>query len=561
MKEYLKKNKIVLAVTILLNVVTSVAAVFLAKLLQKVIDIALSGDREVFLETLVFSIGYIVLLGIISYLYSLCSKILIRNLTRMMRKNAFLGIMKRNAQDFTRVNSADYISALTNDVKLIEENYIQPYLLVLQYGVMFLVTLVLLFTISPFITLCLSGCMIAMFVLPGLMGKALQTRQETCSRQFSVFTSRLKDFLAGYEVITSFQIGTHVRKEFIKENEAIASVKYNADRLFALNEGVSGILAYLTQFSGLFIGAYLIIQGKITAGTLVALIQLSGTFVSPVMMILQNIPKIQSITPVIKRIRELSEYTDTSFTGTREPSFQERISIQNLSFAYESETPVLNNTEITLEKGRKYAIVGKSGCGKSTLVKVLTGKYPGYTGSIAYDGISMRDLDMEKMQSMTSIIHQNVTMFDDTIKQNICLFEEFAENDLRDALVKSGVISFLEGMQEGLLSKTGENGSNLSGGQRQRIAVARALLRRKPILILDEGTSAVDMQTAYDIESGLLAMQELTLITITHNLSADILGRYDQIIYMEDGAVAETGPLSELLSRKGRFYQFASLQK
>ena len=561
MKEYLKKNKIVLAVTILLNVVTSVAAVFLAKLLQKVIDVALSGKREVFLGTLLFSIGYIVLLGIVSYLYSLCSKILIRNLTRMMRKNAFLGIMKRNAQDFTSVNSADYISALTNDVKLIEENYIQPSLLVLQYGVMFLVTLVLLFTISPFITLCLLGCMIVMFVLPGLMGKALQTRQEMCSRQFSVFTSRLKDFLAGYEVITTFQIGTHVRKEFIKENEAIASVKYKADKLFALNEGISGILAYLTQFSGLFIGAYLIIQGEITAGTLVALIQLSGTFVSPVMMILQNIPRIQSITPVIKRIRELSEYTDISFTGTREPSFQESITVQDLSFAYESETPVLTNTEITMQKGRKYAIVGKSGCGKSTLVKVLTGKYPGYTGSIAYDGVSMRELDMEKMQSMTSIIHQNVTMFDDTIKQNICLFEEFADDDLREALVQSGVISFLEGMQEGLLSKTGENGSNLSGGQRQRIAVARALLRHKPILILDEGTSAVDMQTAYDIESGLLAMQELTLITITHNLSADILGRYDQIIYMEDGSVAETGPLSELLSRKGRFYQFANLQK
>lgn len=561
MKECLKKNKLILMITLLLNIISSAAAVFLAKLLQKVIDAAISGNMSAFQRILMISVIYIIVLGVISYLYSLCSKRLVRNLTKMLRQRAFYGIFKRNVQDFAGVNTADYISAFTNDIKLIEENYIIPSLMTLQYAVMFVVTLVMLFKISPLIALCLIGCMIVMFVLPGLMGKSLQARQDALSKQLSVFTSRLKDFFSGYEVIKSFQIGDHIKREFVNENDKTADTKYRADKLFALNEGVSGILAYLTQFSGLFIGAYLIIKGDITAGTLVALIQLSGTFVSPVTMILQNVPKIQSIQPVIKRMEELADYTDTSFTGTLEPSFSDSIKVQNLSFAYDTDRPVLTNTSLTLQKGRKYAVVGKSGCGKTTLIKLLTGNYSSYEGNITYDDQSLRDLNIEKIQSMASVIHQNIYMFDDSIRQNVCLYDTFSDEDLNGALKTSGVEQFLERMPAGLLSKVGENGSNLSGGQRQRIAVARALIRHKPILILDEGTSAVDMQTAYDIESKLLAIDDLTLITITHNLSADLLGQYDQIIYMEDGVAAETGKLTELLSKQGGLYHFVNLQR
>lgn len=561
MKECLKKSKLILIITVLLNIISSAAAVFLAKLLQKVIDAAIDGSMPAFLRILIISVIYIIVLGVISYLYSLCSKRLIRNLTKMLRQRAFYGIFKRNVQDFTGVNTADYISAFTNDIKLIEENYIIPSLMTLQYAVMFIVTLVMLFKISPLIAMCLIGCMVVMFVLPGLMGKSLQARQDALSKQLSVFTSRLKDFFSGYEVIKSFQIDDHIKRDFVNESDKTANTKYKADKLFAINEGVSGILAYLTQFSGLFIGAYLIIKGNITAGTLVALIQLSGTFVSPVTMILQNVPKIQSVKPVIKRMEELADYTDTSFIGTVEPSFEDNIAIKDLSFAYDANRKVLMNTSLTLQKGKKYAIVGKSGCGKTTLIKLLTGNYSSYDGNITYDNKSLRDLDIDKIQGMASVIHQNIYMFDDSIKQNVCLYDTFSDKDLNEALKISGVEQFLERMPDGLLSKVGENGSNLSGGQRQRIAVARALIRHKPILILDEGTSAVDMQTAYDIESKLLTIDDLTLITITHNLSENLLEQYDQIIFMEDGIVAETGNLTELLSKHDGFYHFVYLQK
>jgi ABC-type multidrug transport system fused ATPase/permease subunit len=183
-----------------------------------------------------------------------------------------------------------------------------------------------------------------------------------------------------------------------------------------------------------------------------------------------------------------------------------------------------------------------------------------FEGTISYDSTDIRNFDIEKLNQKISLIHQNIYMFDDTISQNIRLYEDFTDYEMEKALSASGVSKFLPQMPSGLNSPAGENGCSLSGGQRQRVAVARALIREKPILILDEGTSAIDMQTAYDIENSLLKVSDLTLITITHNMSQDLLGLYDCIIYMEDGRVAETGSLDELLARQSSFYHFFHLQ-
>lgn len=561
MKYCLMKNKGLLVLTVILNLITSVASVFIARLLQKVIDSAISGNMASFQKIMLYSVVYIISLGVMNYLYSLFSKKLICRLIKMLRARVFIGIMQRNIQDFTKVNSADYISALTNDIKLIEDNYLIPALVTLQYVVMFLVTSVMLFQISPLITLCLFICMVIMFVFPGIIGKYLQIRQNELSVQLSSFTSTIKDFFTGFDVIKSYQIEKHIKQEFMNKNEIAMNSKYRTDKLFAVNEGVSGILASLTQFSGLFLGAYFIIQGKISAGTLVALVQLSGTFISPVMMIFQNIPKIQSIKPIVKRMNELEEYNNKTFQGAVKPSFHNGIEVKDLGFSFDSNQPVLSNVNLWINRSKKYAIVGKSGCGKTTLVKLVTGNYADYEGTIQYDDREIRDLDIEKLQDMISVIQQNVYIFDDSIQQNISLYETYTNQEMEEALKLSGVDQFLMKLPEGISSFAGENGASLSGGQRQRIAVARALIRKKQILVLDEGTSAVDMQTAYDIESRLLAINDLTLITITHNLSEDLLELYDQIIYMEDGRIVEVGKLDELLKNKSGFHQFYTLQK
>ena len=221
-------------------------------------------------------------------------------------------------------------------------------------------------------------------------------------------------------------------------------------------------------------------------------------------------------------------------TAVQSPAvFQDALVCHDVTFHYQDGPDVLKNLNLCIEAGKKYALLGESGCGKSTLIKLLTGYSGCFQGEICYDGRSVTDFTQSELNRLVSVIHQNVFLFDADIYTNICLGESFLEEELEAALENSGVSQFLPGLSQGIYSPVGENGSLLSGGQRQRVAVARALIRHTPILIIDEGTSAVDQQTAYEIESRLLEQKELTVITITHHMNPDLENRYDDIFHLK----------------------------
>ncbi|MDD3340544.1 MAG: ABC transporter ATP-binding protein, partial [Lachnospiraceae bacterium] len=408
--------------------------------------------------------------------------------------------------------------------------------------------------------LCLFTAMLLLIVVPSLFQNAIQKRQDNFSKKQSGLTVAIKDFLSGFEVIRSYRMNSYIIKAFGEKNDTIYRSKYALDKVVAAVEALSTMLGVVVQCSVLFVSAYLIITGKITAGALVALVQVSGTIVVPIQILSQNIPKIQGCKPIIERLNNFVDYSDSTFTGTMLPSFQTDITVRKLQFGYTEEQQVINGIDFTFQAGKKYAVVGKSGCGKTTLVNLLTGYYAGFQGKILYDGVDMQTLDIEKLSELSSVIHQNVYMFDESIEHNICLHKQIGQKDLEKALHMSGVEMFLRD-EKSLDTLVGENGCNLSGGQRQRVAVARALVQEKPILILDEGTSAVDMQTAYDIESQLLKIENLTVITITHAINAELLRNYDQVVFMEKGMILETDTFDNLIKTRGAFYDFYSLKK
>jgi len=532
----------------------------LSLFMQSTIDTVMTGDMEGFKRVLIYTIGYSVLIGVFYFIYDILSKMFIKNVTKELRARVFSGIFRYNYKDFTSTNTADYISVLTNDMKLVEENYIVPLLVVLQFSVMFITTIGILLWISPLVTLCLFISMLLMFIVPSVFGKALESKQLALSNKLTSFTTKIKDMLSGYDVIRSYNLKGNITKEFEEENSALANTKFAADKLFVVNETLSQLLGMGTQFVAMFLSAYLVIKGNLSMGMLIAIIQLSGTFVQPVIMIMSNVPKITSMKSVLKRLDEFSNYEDTSFEGKENLTFEDGLEVKNLNFGYDDKKAVINGLSLNLDKNKKYAIVGASGCGKSTLIKLLLGYYSDYRGDIEFDGKSIKDLDIEKLNKMISIIHQNVYMFDKNIKDNICLYKDFSDEQINDILTLSGADNFINELDEGLEYAVGENGSNLSGGQRQRVAIARALIQETPILVLDEGTSAIDMQTGYDIESRLLNIEDLTLITITHKMSEELLGLYDEIIFMEKGAIVEKGNLNELLNKQSKFFDFYTLE-
>lgn len=559
MKKLILQHKGLVALTFMLSILASAGGVLIALILQRVIDAALQGNWPLFHSTLIYTAVYLVVLSLISYLYSLSSMKLIRNVVVTVRDRVFHGIFHNNAAAFAENNTADYVSALTNDVKQIEDHYIQPMLSVLQNLIVFVASLIALLYVSPLVTALTVGCVLLMFIVPSLFGKALQSRQQGLSVQMSAFTTRLKDLLSGYEVLASFGMKRKAIDEFSQENKTTGNVRYQADRLLALNESISGTLAVLTQLSVVFIAAYLILKGQLSGGSLVALVQLSGGLVGPILVILQSLPLMQGIKPVVERLEGMVhpavEHSTEVRSDTPPVPMGKEIQVNNLSFSYgkHQSSPVLTGINLTIHRGKKYALVGRSGAGKSTLVKLLSGYYDQYEGSILLDGGKVQG---DSLSRLSATIHQNIYLFDTDIKHNISLYDEYSDAQLSKASEISGMTRFMDQLPAGLQAPVGENGSMLSGGQRQRIALARALIRNKPILILDEGTSAIDLQTAHEIESRLLGQADLTLITITHRLNEKLLAQYDEIIYMEDGRIRERGSLQQLMETGGTFKQF-----
>lgn len=559
MKKYILKQKRLLAVTILFGTIFSVGSTFIAFILKDVIDVAISKDRNQFISIVLQATIYVAILGVCYWLYATWSKKFICRVTKMLREDTFGGIFKKNISDFRMVNSADYLSALTNDVKNVEENYFVPLLLCLQNMIVFITSVVVMFYLSPLVMLCLFTAMLLLLVLPNLFQKTIQNRQNRFSKTQSGFTMAIKDFLSGFEVIRSYRMNDYIVKAFDEKNSTVYTAKYALDKIISAVEALSTILGVIVQCSVLFVSAYLIMTGKITAGVLVGLVQVSGTIVAPIQALSENIPKIQGSKPIIERLNNFVNYHDNTFTGTICPSFQTDITIKGLQFGYQQEQKIIKGINFSFQKGKKYAVIGKSGCGKTTLINLLSGYYATFGGEILYDGVDIRKLDIKKLNEMSSVIHQNVYMFDESILNNICLHKQITPAALQKALDMSGVTMFL-GKEKTLDTLVGENGTNLSGGQRQRVAVARALVQGKPILILDEGTSAVDMQTAYDIESKLLKISNLTVITITHSLNSELLKYYDQVVFMENGIISESDSFDNLMNQKGRFYDFFHLK-
>lgn len=279
------------------------------------------------------------------------------------------------------------------------------------------------------------------------------------------------------------------------------------------------------------------IQGKTSIGTVLLFVSLYEYFSADIMLFSQIVPLLRSSKLILDKLMSIVEETNDTFIGKELPSFEDEIYINDLSFQYMQDVPILKGLNLTIRKGEKIALIGPSGCGKSTLVKLLSGNYSRYTGQICYDGTELKHLDNGQLKKLVTVIHQKTYIFNDTIQYYICLGEDFSETELNRAVKLSGVEMFLPSIVGGIDGSCGEDGANLSGGQKQRIALARALIRGVDFLILDEGVSAIDVETANKIEQELLDMEGLTLLTITHRIKDGLINHYDRILSMSDGQV------------------------
>lgn len=559
MKKYFKKQYKLLLCTFVLCLIYSILNVGIAVLLQHIVDIATSKNIEKFLKLMSIATIYIVLLTGVYYIYCRTINKLSNSIVADLRSDLFSNILQKNYEEFVSNDSTVYISSLVNDINLLESNYIGPCIRIIQNSIVFILTALLLFNYGGIIIIWLTFILLLMMVTPKILGSIMQDRQNRLSNELKTFTQIIRDYFSGYEAIRTANIENIIIQKFENENKVVYLRKYNRDNIISTSDSVSCLLSSFMQLSIIFIGVFSIIRGNMTIGVLTALVQLCNMFTTPVSSIMQDLSEIKSSKLVMGKIVALIENTEEK--GIYDIETIKYINIKNVKFKYPSKNEmVLEINGLQIEQGKKYLVIGKSGCGKSTLLKLLAGYFKKYEGDILYNGIELRNINSKMIYKKIAIIHQNIFLFNASIIDNITMGQKYSEQEIEAVLQISGIDLFINSIPKGLDARVGENGRELSGGQRQRIAIARALIQKKEILIIDEGLSSIDKQTGYDIENRILAIPNITIINVSHEIIETSLNKYDEVIFIYDGGILEKGSYNKLISESDEFQKYITLQ-
>lgn len=558
--KYLFKYKLLFFTRVLTISLAALSVICFDFMMGFIVDIFSNGETEKFVPIILASIFLIILLFVTEYIDGYVMSSYIKNTVNYLRCDIFTKILNKDMKDFSLDNSGKYISILYNDIKIIEDSLLNNIFLVISSFISFIISLLFLFSISPSIVIFIVIFGILGFVIPNALSKKLIVEKNNYSHNLEEITSVTKDLFSGFEVIKGFNIGIKINTIFKNSSNTVESTKKKCSILESIIKGFSLSFSVTVYLGVLILGGYLMYKGEISVGTAIIIIQLSTHIVGPVKTSISLINQIKSVSLIADKIDEILYDSCEDIEEISLPKFENSIEVKNLDFSYTNDRKALNNINLTFEKNKKYAIVGESGCGKSTLIKLLMRYYKDYNGDILIDNKDIHKIFSNDLYKNMSMIQQNVFMFDDSIKENIKLFANYSDEEVLSICDRSGLSNLISRLPDGINSLVGENGNRLSGGEKQRIAIARSLINNTKILILDESTSALDNETAYNLESSLLSINDLTLIVVTHKLIKNILLNYDEIIVMKEGMVIEKGSFDYLISLKGYFYSLYYLQ-
>lgn len=476
------------------------------------------------------------------------------------KEYVFSELCKKGISAFSGENSSLYISALSNDAASIENNYLANIFVIVDNVFLCIGALALMFYYSPLLTVISVGLSVLPLVASLLTGNLVAKAEKQVSDRNASYMTTLKDSLVGFSVIKSFRAEAQMRRLFGEKVREVSDAQCTRKEMSILVQMISVSAGTIVQFGVFLIGAYLALRGAaLSAGTVLVFVQLLNYVINPVGTIPQALAECKAARALVEKVAgALSENVREEGTCVK-TELDSGIRLQNLSYAYEAEKPVLQNLNFTFEAGKSYVLVGASGSGKSTLLNLLMASDPDYGGSIRFDDTELREISNESLYEMVSVIQQNVFVFNASIRDNITMFSDFPSEAVDRAIQLSGLSALIEERGEDYLC--GENGSGLSGGEKQRISIARSLLKHSRVLLVDEATAALDAQTAYQVSDAILDLKELTRIVVTHALDESLLKRYDCVLALKNGAIIESGSFEELMEKKGYFYSLFTVSQ
>ena len=465
---------------------------------------------------------------------------------------------------FNKKKKGDIMSVLSNDVNEVQANVVQSFQIVAREPLLILGYFIVLFYMSYQLTIITIVALPLSALLISKVTRKLRTIATKSQTVLGQLLSVIEETISGIKVIKAFNGQRYVRSKFTDINKEQTTLQRNIYYKQELASPISEFLGITVAMIILLIGGWWILNKEsfFTVSSFVTYIAFYYQILVPLKNIATAYTGIKKGMASADRIFEVLD-TPLEVSTVQHPidinSFENNIEFKDVCFAYHT-SPILSNINITLSKGKMYAIVGHSGAGKTTLVDLIPRFYDVTSGAILLDGVDIRQYQPKKLMSLIGVVNQEPILFNDTVHNNIAFgLDAVSTEEIIVAAKVANAHDFIMELEQAYQTNIGDRGNKLSGGQKQRLSIARAVLKNPPILILDEATSALDTESERLVQDALYKLMEnRTSIVIAHRLST--IQHADLIVVMDKGQIVETGTHAELIAMQGIYRRLTDLQ-
>ncbi len=565
---YISKNWSLFLVSVVCMLISTIVSVQIPLVTRAAIDnvivplaegkLDVELGKSVLFILMLEIIGLTVVVGLFSFVQRYANAYFSQKVIYNIRNDVFASLQNQSFAFYDKTHTGQLLSKVTTDMDRIRR-FLGFHLTFLMKSVILLaVTLYTMFSINNTLTIFLLPIMPCIFATFYLFGKKIRPLFTQMREQYGSLTSVLHEAIAGIRVVRAFAQEDFQRNKFVSKNDRYFQTALASARIRAFYIPLVGFLIGLGIVIIFWRGGFEVIMGTLTIGALVAFnaylamlvmpMRFFGMFISGYHLTMAAGNRIFKVVDAEMEIKEKPD-------ALALPELKGHVRFDNVSFSYEKGRPILENITFEAKPGETVALLGATGSGKSTIIRLIPRFYDVSSGKITVDGYHVRDVKLKSLREQIGIVAQETFLFSMTIRENIAYGRPGAKMDEIVAAAKAArAHEFISTLVHGYDSKVGERGVTLSGGQRQRVAIARALLTNPRILILDDSTSSVDVETEYEIQQALQTLlKNRTAFVITQRVST--IRNADKIIVLEKGKIVEEGAHEALMVKKGAYYQ------
>ena len=475
-----------------------------------------------------------------------------------MRRDLFRHIQSLSADFFDKTNTGELMARVKEDIDRIWDamGYVSMLLIEVIYHTS--IILVCMYMLNWKLAMIPTAAMFLCGSFAVIMERKLGRVYEEISEENATLNTVAEENLAGVRTVKAFAREKYEISKFLSHNKRYYDLNMEQSKVFVRYYPCFTVVTKVLPLLTILVGGKFVIDGEMTLGQMTAFVEYSTNIVWPMEMLGWLTNSFSAAVASNKKVRKIYE-EKSSIVEVTDPVQLEKVNgkicFDHVSFHKADMYEILHDISFTVEAGSTLGIMGATGAGKTSIVQLLQRMYDATDGTIYLDDVDIKKMSLWQLRTSISYVMQDVFLFSDTINENIKLGKKdyIGYKTVRRASMQAQASEFIERMEDTYETVIGERGVGLSGGQKQRISIARALAKRDPVLVLDDSTSALDMETEHLIQQTLKTLEHTTKIIIAHRISA--VRNADEIIVLGNGAIAERGTHEELLAKRGLYYE------